>query len=160
MLLQYKEIWLLENISDIYLKNIDKELWATHRKTIHWHDSDVDTKLTNCCLFNIEDMLRNGTRITNADVCQPNSVGTAMNIAMQIMASISASQYGGVSLPNFNEVFAEYAKKTLRKILWAYNDKLSTEANISRMTEEDIEKNLEISSGNKNLLLKNLLNSK
>ena len=60
-------------------------------------------------------MLRNGTRITNADVCQPNSVGTAMNIAMQIMASISASQYGGVSLPNFNEVFAEYAKKNFKK---------------------------------------------
>ena len=135
-------------------KNIDKELWAAHRKkTIHWHDSDVDTKLTNCCLFNIEDMLRNGTRITNADVCQPNSVGTAMNIAMQIMASISASQYGGVSLPNFNEVFAEYAKKNFKKnFMRAYNDKLSTESNISRVTEEDIEKKLgEISSGNEKL---------
>ena len=97
-------------------KEIDKELLNAHkRKTIHWHDSDVDLKLTNCCLFNIEDMLRNGTRITNADVCQPNSVGTAMNIAMQIMASISASQYGGVSLPNFNEVFAEYAKKNFKR---------------------------------------------
>lgn len=76
-------------------------------------------------------MLRNGTRITNADVCQMNSVGTAMNIAMQIMASISVSQYGGVSLPNFNEVFAEYAKKNFKKnFMRAYNDKLSTESNI------------------------------
>ena len=122
-------------------RNIDKELWSAHRKkTIHWHDSDVDTKLTNCCLFNIEDMLRNGTRITNADVCQPNSVGTAMNIAMQIMASISASQYGGVSLPNFNEVFAEYAKKNFKKnFVKAYNDRLSTEAGLSKVSPEEIE---------------------
>lgn len=84
-------------------------------KAIHWHDSDVDTKYTNCCLFNIEDMLENGTRINNADVEQPHSVGTAMNIGMQIIASISAQQYGGVSLPNFNEVFAKYAKMNFNK---------------------------------------------
>lgn len=110
-----------DTIAGEYFRNklfevLPKHIADAHRnKLIHWHDSDVDPKLTNCCLFNIYDMLKNGTRVTNADIEQPNSVGTAMNIAMQIMASISASQYGGCSLPNFNEVFAEYAKKNFTK---------------------------------------------
>ena len=41
-------------------------------------------------------MLKNGTRVTNADIDSPKSVGTAMNIAMQIMASVSATQYGKI----------------------------------------------------------------
>lgn len=110
-----------DTVAGEYFRNklfeiLPKNIADAHRnKAIHWHDSDVDPKLSNCCLFNIEDMLRNGTRVTNADIEQPNSVGTAMNVAMQIMASISASQYGGVSLPNFNEVFSEYAKKNFTK---------------------------------------------
>jgi ribonucleoside-triphosphate reductase len=88
---------------------------AFKKRLIHWHDSDHDPKFTNCCLFDIKDMLENGTRVTNADIQTPNSVGTAMNVAMQIMASISATQYGGVSLSEFNEVFAEYAKKNFKK---------------------------------------------
>lgn len=85
------------------------------KRLIHWHDADHDPKLTNCCIFDIEDMLENGTRVTNADIQKPNSVETAMNVAMQIMASISATEYGGVSLPEFNEVFAKYAKINFRK---------------------------------------------
>lgn len=110
-----------DTIAGVYFRNnlknvLDREVYDAHiTKAIHWHDSDVDPKLTNCCIFNIKDMLENGTRITNADIEKPKSVGVAMNIAMQIMASISASQYGGVSLPEFNEVFAEYAKLNFKK---------------------------------------------
>lgn len=110
-----------DTIAGEYFRNklfhiLPKDLAEAHKtKAIHWHDSDVDPKYTNCCLVNIEDMLAKGTRINNADVETPKSVGTAMNIAMQIMADVSASQYGGVSIPNFNEVFSIYAKKNFVK---------------------------------------------
>lgn len=116
-----------------------------HRdKAIHWHDSDVDPKLTNCCIFDIKDMLENGTRVTNADIEQPKSVGVAMNVAMQIMASISASQYGGVSLPEFNEVFAEYAKMNFKKNFLDYCDLLHSK-------EPTLNLDFRISSDNKEL---------
>lgn len=129
--------------------------YAHKTKAIHWHDSDVDVKLTNCSLINIEDMLKNGTRITNADIETPKSVGTAMNIAMQIMASVSASQYGGVSLPNFNEVFAEYAKKNFAKnFVKAYNANQGllegTDSYIGKDTFEQLTR-LKIESSNESL---------
>lgn len=121
-----------------------------HRdKALHWHDSDHDPKLTNCCIFNIKDMLANGTRVTNADITTPNSVGVAMNVAMQIMASISSSQYGGVSLPEFNEVFAEYAKKNFKKAfkdyyefkyecICPYDDELTSDNQKIKIDHEDV----------------------
>ena len=129
---------------------LPKELAEAHKnKAIHWHDADVDPKLTNCCLFNIEDMLANGTRINNADIESPKSVVTAMNIGTQIMASISASQYGGNSLPNFNEVFAKYAKMNFKKnFIKIYNVK--HDANLTTDKFEEIT-GLKIDSGNKKL---------
>ena len=99
------------------LKNhMPKSVYEAHKSKSVWlHDSDVQITLTNCCLANIEDMLENGTRITNADIEQPNSIQTAMNVSTQIMASISANQFGGISFSNFNEVLAKYAKKTFKK---------------------------------------------
>ena len=99
------------------LKNhMPKSVYEAHQSKSLWlHDGDVQTALTNCCLANIEDMLENGTRITNADIEQPNSIQTAMNVSTQIMASISANQFGGISFSNFNEVLSKYAKKTFKK---------------------------------------------
>lgn len=137
-------------------KKLPKDIAEAHRtKAIHWHDSDVDTKYTNCCLFNIEDMLEKGTRINNADVESPKSVETAMNIGSQIMASISANQYGGVSLPNFNEVFSKYAKMNFKKnFIKAFNFNLDLSSdNKNNISIEYFEKNtnLIIDSNNKNL---------
>jgi anaerobic ribonucleoside-triphosphate reductase len=99
------------------LKNqFPKVVYEAHKNCELWlHDGDVQSNLTNCCLVNVEDMLENGTRITNADIEQPNSIQTAMNIATQIMASVSANQFGGVSINNFNEIFSKYAKKNFIK---------------------------------------------
>lgn len=140
-----------DTIAGEYFRNklfdvLPKHIADAHRnKLIHWHDSDVDPKLTNCCLVNIYDMLKNGTRVTNADIETPKSVGTAMNIAMQIMASVSASQYGGVSLPNFNEVFAEYAKINFKKNFLEYYE---------FMYEKEYDDTLIIDSSNNELMEK------
>lgn len=105
-----------EYFREALFKSLPKDLAEAHKtKAIHWHDSDFDPKMTNCCLFNIEDMLEHSTKVNNADIETPKSVEVAMNIGSQIMASISATQYGGVSLPNFNEVFANYAKVNFKK---------------------------------------------
>lgn len=51
----------------------------------------------NCCLVNLEDMLNNGTVITNTMIEKPHSFSTACNIATQIMAQVASNQYGGQS---------------------------------------------------------------
>lgn len=65
---------------------------------IHFHDKDYFAQtMHNCCLVNLEDMLQNGTVISNTLIEKPHSFSTACNIATQIMAQVASNQYGGQS---------------------------------------------------------------
>ena len=65
---------------------------------IHVHDMDyLAQHMHNCCLVNLEDMLQNGTVISNTLIEKPHSFATACNVATQIMAQIASNQYGGQS---------------------------------------------------------------
>lgn len=65
---------------------------------IHFHDTDYFAQtMHNCCLVNLEDMLQNGTVISNTLIEKPHSFSTACNIATQIMAQVASNQYGGQS---------------------------------------------------------------
>ena len=66
---------------------------------IHFHDSDYFAQhMHNCDLVNLEDMLENGTVISETFIDKPHSFSTACNIAMQIVAQVASSQYGGQSI--------------------------------------------------------------
>lgn len=66
---------------------------------IHFHDMDYFAQhIYNCCLVSLDDMLQNGTVISNVMIEKPHSFSTACNIAMQIVAQVASSQYGGQSI--------------------------------------------------------------
>ena len=66
---------------------------------IHFHDSDYFAQhMHNCDLVNLEDMLMNGTVISETRIEKPHSFSTACNIATQIIAQVASSQYGGQSI--------------------------------------------------------------
>jgi len=66
---------------------------------IHFHDADYFAQhMHNCCLVNLEDMLQNGTVISETMIEKPHSFSTACNISTQIIAQIASSQYGGQSI--------------------------------------------------------------
>ncbi|MBS1458933.1 MAG: anaerobic ribonucleoside-triphosphate reductase, partial [Clostridium sp.] len=66
---------------------------------IHFHDSDYFAQhMHNCDLVNLEDMLMNGTVISETRIEKPHSFSTACNIATQIIAQVASNQYGGQSI--------------------------------------------------------------
>ena len=66
---------------------------------IHFHDSDYFAQhMHNCDLVNLEDMLQNGTVISDTLIERPHSFSTACNIATQIIAQVASNQYGGQSI--------------------------------------------------------------
>ena len=50
--------------------------------------------MLNCDLINLEDMLQNGTVISQTKIDTPHSFYTACNITTQIVAQVASSQYG------------------------------------------------------------------
>ena len=66
---------------------------------IHIHDMGyVSGPISNCELVNLEDMLQNGTVITDTLIEQPHSFSTACNIATQIIAQVASNTYGGQTI--------------------------------------------------------------
>lgn len=85
---------------------------------IHFHDIDYfgQRALHNCDLIDLDDMLQNGTVISNTMIEKPHSFSTACNIATQIIAQVASSQYGGQSITLTHLApFVDISRKKIRK---------------------------------------------
>lgn len=90
---------------------------ADRQGIIHVHDKDYFAQhMHNCCLVNLKDMLQNGTVISGVKIDKPHSFSTACNIAMQIVAQVASSQYGGqtISLTHLAP-FVDVSRQAIRK---------------------------------------------
>lgn len=84
---------------------------------IHFHDTDYYAQhMHNCDLVNLEDMLQNGTVISETLIEKPHSFSTACNIATQIIAQVASSQYGGQSISLAHLApFVKISREKIRK---------------------------------------------
>lgn len=120
---------------------------------IHFHDSDYFIQhMHNCDLINLEDMLQNGTVISDVMIEKPHSFSTACNIATQAVAQIASNQYGGQSISLAHLApFVEVSRKKIRKeveqeLLDIANTPLKGEEleNVTdKITEERLKKEVE-----------------
>ena len=94
------------------------DIWDAHEKgIIHFHDADYFAQpMYNCCLVNLEDMLQNGTVISETMIEKPHSFATACNIATQIIAQVASNQYGGQTITlSHLAPFVEVSRQKHRK---------------------------------------------
>ena len=113
---------------------LPEDVVEAHEKgIIHFHDADYFAQhMHNCCLVNLEDMLQNGTVISETMIDTPKSFSTACNIATQAIAQIASSQYGGQSislahLAPFVQVSREKFRKNVRAEFEAAGVEMSEE---------------------------------
>lgn len=84
---------------------------------LHFHDADYFAQhMHNCDLVNLDDMLQNGTMISEVLIEKPHSFSTACTITTQIIAQVSSSQYGGQSISLAHLApFVEVSRQKIRK---------------------------------------------
>ncbi|MDE7282145.1 MAG: anaerobic ribonucleoside-triphosphate reductase [Lachnospiraceae bacterium] len=114
---------------------------AHEQGIIHFHDADYFAQhMHNCCLVNLEDMLQNGTVISETMIDTPKSFSTACNVATQCIAQIASSQYGGQSISLAHLApFVQVSREKLRRVV---REELET-AGID-VSEEQINKIAEV----------------
>ena len=123
---------------------------------IHFHDADYFAQLLhNCDLVNLEDMLQNGTVISDVLIEKPHSFSTACTVTTQIIAQVASSQYGGQSislahLAPFVDVSRQKIKKKIAEELYdnglisSNNENLAEVTNISNnLLKKEIEKGIQ-----------------
>ena len=108
---------------------------------IHFHDSDYFAQhMHNCDLVNLEDMLQNGTVISDTLIERPHSFSTACNIATQIIAQVASNQYGGQSISLAHLApFVQVSREKIRRETLAEIEELGvhpTEEKINDIVEQ------------------------
>ena len=98
---------------------IPNELMQWHNDGYgHIHDLDYYiSPLTNCCLVNYPDMLKNGFTIGCAKIEEPKSFSVACTVLTQIVQAVASSQYGGQSLAHIDVGLEPYVQKSWDKLL-------------------------------------------
>ena len=115
---------------------------------IHIHDMGyVSGPISNCELVNLEDMLQNGTVITDTLIEKPHSFSTACNIATQIIAQVASNTYGGqtISLAHlapFVDVSRQKYKSEIKDEFLAIGREY-TEDEVNRMAEMRVRKEVQ-----------------
>ncbi|MCR4674424.1 MAG: anaerobic ribonucleoside-triphosphate reductase, partial [Lachnospiraceae bacterium] len=99
---------------------LPEEIIKAHEEgIIHFHDSDYFAmREHNCDLINLEDMLQNGTVISETLIERPHSFFTACNVTTQIVAQVASNQYGGQSFTLAHLApFVDVSRQKIRKLV-------------------------------------------
>ena len=120
---------------------------ADKQGIIHFHDSDYFAQhMHNCDLVNLEDMLQNGTVISETLIERPHSFSTACNIATQIIAQVASNQYGGqsISLAHLAPFVQVSRVKIRQEVIGEMKDFgiAVTEDQIDKLTEERLRREI------------------
>lgn len=110
---------------------------ADKQGIIHFHDADYFAQhMHNCDLVNLEDMLQNGTVISDTLIEKPHSFSTACNIATQIIAQVASNQYGGQSISLAHLApFVQISREKIRRETVAEFDELGFEISDEKIAE-------------------------
>ena len=114
---------------------------------IHFHDSDYFAQhMHNCDLVNLEDMLQNGTVISETLIEKPHSFSTACNIATQIIAQVASNQYGGQSISLTHLApFVQISREKIKREFMAELDEMDCtipEEKVDAIVEERLRKEI------------------
>ncbi|MBF1256127.1 MAG: anaerobic ribonucleoside-triphosphate reductase [Stomatobaculum longum] len=130
---------------------LPEEIVKAHEEgLIHFHDSDYYAQREhNCDLINLEDMLQNGTVISETMIEKPHSFFTACNVTTQIVAQVASNQYGGQSFTlSHLAPFVDVSRQKIRKAVLEERELCGESADdeiVDRITERRLKE--EIRSG-------------
>ena len=120
-----------------------EEIQACRDGYLYVHDMSARRDTMNCCLFDVEHVLRGGFEMGNLWYNEPKTLDVAFDVIGDIVLSAASQQYGGFTVPSVENIPEPYAEKSYAKYMARYQ---SLGLSLERAEEEtirDIERDLE-----------------
>lgn len=112
----HNNLWKVDKIKPHRRGTLEQDVWCVEEPVTHSFTLDGGVVTGNCCLVALDDMLQNGTVITDTMVEKPHSFSTACNIATQIIAQVASNQHGGQTITLTHLApFVNVSRKAIRK---------------------------------------------
>lgn len=111
-----QNLWKVDSIKPYRDPGFRQYAWCVEEPITHSFTLENGMVTGNCDLINLEDMLQNGTVISETKIEKPHRFVTACNIATQIIAQVASNQFGGQSFTLAHLVpFVEMSRQKIRK---------------------------------------------
>lgn len=100
--------------SELYKKFFltQKEERAMSDGYIYVHDRGSRLDTINCCLFDMENLLKGGFFMGNLDYTEPKTLDVAFDLIGDVTLNAASFQYGGFTIPEVDKLLAPYAQKS------------------------------------------------
>ncbi len=99
-----------------------EELQAANDGYIYIHDMKDRRDTINCCLFDMETVLKNGFYMGDMYYNEPKSLDTAFDVISDVILATAAQQYGGFTVTEIDKILSPYAEKSYQKYLKEYEE--------------------------------------
>ena len=97
-----------------------EEIQACRDGYIYIHDMSARRDTMNCCLFDVEHVLKGGFEMGNIWYNEPKRLDTAFDVIGDIVLSAASQQYGGFTVPSVDLILEPYAEKSYAKYIDKY----------------------------------------
>lgn len=116
-----------------------EELQAARDGYIYIHDMSARRDTMNCCLFDVETVLKGGFEMGNLWYNEPKTLDVAFDVIGDIVLSAASQQYGGFTVPSVDLILEPYAQKSYDKLYDKYKKLGLTEEKAHEVTMKDIQ---------------------
>ena len=120
-----------------------EELQACRDGYIYIHDMSARRDTMNCCLFDVEHVLKGGFEMGNIWYNEPKSLDVAFDVIGDIVLSAASQQYGGFTVPEVDKILAPYAQKSYDKYFEKYKALGISDEKAADEAEKDVEREFE-----------------
>ena len=120
-----------------------EEIQACRDGYIYVHDMSARRDTMNCCLFDVENVLRGGFEMGNLWYNEPKTLDVAFDVIGDIVLSAASQQYGGFTVPCVEKILEPYAEKSYLKYKSRYQELGLSEEQAEEETMKDIARDLE-----------------
>ncbi|TGY93700.1 anaerobic ribonucleoside-triphosphate reductase [Petralouisia muris] len=120
-----------------------EEIQACRDGYIYVHDMSARRDTMNCCLFDVENVLRGGFEMGNLWYNEPKTLDVAFDVIGDIVLSAASQQYGGFTVPSVEKILEPYAEKSYVKYKNHYCSLGLSEERAEEETMKEIARDLE-----------------
>lgn len=120
-----------------------EEIQACRDGYIYVHDMSARRDTMNCCLFDVENVLKGGFEMGNLWYNEPKTLDVAFDVIGDIVLSAASQQYGGFTVPSVEKILEPYAEKSYIKYKEKYKSLGLSEERAEEETIKDIARDME-----------------
>lgn len=120
-----------------------EELQACRDGYIYIHDMSARRDTMNCCLFDVQNVLKGGFEMGNLWYNEPKTLDVAFDVIGDIVLSAASQQYGGFTVPSADLILEPYAEKSYESYIEKYLNIGLDEEKAKELAMTDVQRDFE-----------------